>query len=161
MRLTITLLVIGFLVCCTQWAHAGAADRALAVLCPRGDIGAALIERESHRQLLHPALLVAVLAHESGCRSRARSGRGDWGAGQVRIGGSAARGATVAELLDPEVNVRLTAAHLARMITLCGGFGGLTVYSGQRRCRSSRYSRSVLQLFWRTFAEGIRARARS
>ena len=157
MRWTIAFLALGILVClqncfAADTAHAGVAERAIGLLCPGRPLNALLIAREARRQLLPSGLLVAVIAHESGCRSDAKSGRGDFGLGQIRVGGSAARGATVAELMDPEINIRLTAAHLARVLTLCGGLSGLSVYSGHKRCRSSRYSRAVLGLFWSTFA---------
>jgi soluble lytic murein transglycosylase-like protein len=151
MKLTIALLVLGFLLCCSRWASAGGAERAKLALCPHGDVDVSLVEREAHRQILHPSLLMALIAHESGCRRKAVSGFGDYSYGQLRYGGSAARGATVAELMDPATNIRLTAAHLARVLTLCGGFSGLSVYSGHSRCRSSKYSRAVLAKFLSTF----------
>jgi soluble lytic murein transglycosylase-like protein len=151
----LALFILGLLGCtiatCGPARAATPSERALSVLCPRGDVSAPLVEAEAHRQLIHPALLVALVAHESRCRSSARSGRGDWGLAQIRVGGSAAHGATAAELLDPAINLRLAAAHLARVLTLCGGFSGLSVYSGFPRCRSTRYSRAVLALFLSTF----------
>lgn len=152
-RLTVAMLVVGCAVCLSRCepAHAGGAERAKLALCPRGDVSAALVEAEAHRQLLHADLLMALVAHESRCRSNARSGRGDFGLAQIRVGGSAARGATAAELLDPAVNLRLAAAHLAKVLTLCGGFSGLSVYSGFPRCRSTSYSRSVLAKWMSTF----------
>jgi hypothetical protein len=151
-RLTVALFVIGFLVCCSRCAQAGGAERAKLALCPKASLDVALVEAEAHRQLLHAGLLMALVAHESRCRSNARSGRGDFGLAQIRVGGSAARGATVVELLDPAVNLRLAAAHLARVLTLCSGFGGLSVYSGRRHCGPSPYSRAVLAKWWSTFS---------
>jgi soluble lytic murein transglycosylase-like protein len=93
-------------------ARADSADRALSRLCPHAMGIAPQIEAHARRQLLHPALLVALIAHESGCRESAFSGKGDYGLGQIRVGGSAAHGASVEDLLKPERNIELTARHL-------------------------------------------------
>ena len=54
------------------------------------------------------------------------------------------------ELLDPETNARLGAAHLRRCLNLCGTLGGgLHVYNGGQRCKDWRkgtYARKVLGL---------------
>ena len=117
----------------------------LAIACGpgHGDL-APLVDREARRQFLRPVLLVAVIARESGCRVDADSGRGDHGLGQIRLGGSAAHGASVEDLLKPERNIELTARHLANCLTLCGGPTGLSVYAGHRKCKSSHYARRVL-----------------
>jgi soluble lytic murein transglycosylase-like protein len=125
-------------------ARASEALDAIRVLCPRHTAIAPLARAAAARHDVSPTLLVAVVAHESGCRWWARSGKGDVGLGQIRIGGSAAGKATVAELLDPARNLDLTAAHIARCLALCRGSSGLSVYAGNRRCRSTRYSRAVM-----------------
>ena len=154
MRLTVALLVLGAALClqaeCAP-ARASAAERALVRLCPTATVNASLIEAQARRQLLHPALLVAVISHESRC-SMARRGRlGEIGLGQILPTGSAARGFTRLELETEEGNLAATARHLANCLTLCGGFGGLSVYAGHKRCRSTKYSRAVLAKFWSAF----------
>jgi len=136
---------------------------ALSFLCGQSAIYLApLVQTEARRQLLHPVLVAAVIAHESHCRADARSGRGDFGLGQIRVGGSAAHGAHAEDLLNPARNVELTARHLANCLTMCGGLGGLSVYSGHKRCRSTNYSRSIVGAVarvWRALAS--RAERRS
>ena len=122
---------------------------ALTVMCgARGATLVQMVRAEARRHLMHPLLLASVIAAESRCRAYASSGRGDFGLGQIRLGGSAARGATVAELLEPARNVELTARHLASCLMLCGfTSGALSVYSGRKHCRPSKYSERVLGLF--------------
>jgi hypothetical protein len=151
-KLTVAMFVTGLALCLTKCAHAGAAKRALEVLCPKAVGLAPQIEAHAYRNLLHPALVVALIAHESRCRVNARSGRGDYGLGQIRVGGSAAKGATAQDLLNPERNLELAARHLAWAMVLCGGTTGLSVYSGRAKCRHSRYSREVLRKFSMAFA---------
>jgi len=131
------------------------AARAVSLLCPPGSAYLApLVDSAARLYLLHPHLLVAVVAHESRCDPWAASGRGDFGLGQIRIGGSAALGAAALELQGPALNLALTARHLARCLVLCGALGpALSVYSGHRRCRASRYSRAVVALLRMTFRE--------
>jgi soluble lytic murein transglycosylase-like protein len=152
MKLTVAMFAMGLALCLTECAHAGAASRALAALCPKAVGLAPQIEANARRNLLHPALLTALIAHESRCRVNARSGRGDYGLGQIRVGGSAAKGATAQDLLNPERNLELAARHLAWAMVLCGGTTGLSVYSGRARCRASKYQREVLRKFSLAFA---------
>jgi hypothetical protein len=157
------IVALGAAICLTATcgpAHAETTtEAALTVLCgPRAAYLAPVVGAEAHRWLLHPVLVVVVIAHESHCRADARSGRGDYGLGQIRVGGSAAHGADVEDLLKPDRNLELTARHLAGCLTMCGGLSGLSVYSGHRRCGSTRYSRAIVDTvarFWRA----MRARA--
>ena len=156
-RLTVAMLIVGFLGCLQNCvgpatAHAGGAERAKLALCPKGTLDASLIEAEARRQLLHPALVVAVIAHESGCQMGRRGRLGEIGYGQIKPDGSAARGYSRAELETERGNIAATARHLARVLTICNGFGGLSLYAGNRRCRSTGYSRSVLAKFLSTFS---------
>ena len=129
------------------------AARAISRLCPPGRAYLApLVDSAARQHLLHPALLTAVIAHESRCDPRAESGRGDVGLAQVRVGGSAALGSRRAELFDPALNLALAARHLARLLVLCGSVhGALSVYSGRSKCRKSAYSRAVLVKFRSAF----------
>lgn len=146
----LALLIAGIIGCtqsCIGPARADQAQRTLRALCgTRGEAIAELVRMEAHRHLLHPVLLARVIAAESTCRPGADSGHGDIGLGQIRVGTAAAKGATREELEESSVNVRLTAAHLARCLTLCGDYvlGGLSVYRGYRKCRDSAGSRRVL-----------------
>jgi len=55
-----------------------------------------------------------------------------------------------AQLLDPDGNADLGAAHLARLLRLCGSFGGaLAVFHGRRFCsswRSDKHVRLVIEM---------------
>jgi soluble lytic murein transglycosylase-like protein len=129
-------------------ARGDQAGRALHALCgPRGDAIADMVRVEAHRHLIHPALLAAVVASESTCNPNAHSGRGDFGLGQIRLSGSANVGTFTAEQLrDPAINLRLTARHLSKCLTICNGYvlGALSVYRGVKRCRATDGSRRVL-----------------
>lgn len=127
-------------------AKADQLDRALRRMCgKRGQPIAGLVRAEAHRYLLHPVLLAKLIAAESRCRSDARGALGELGLGQILPRGSAA--VPGLDLLDPATNVRLTAAHLARLEVLCGSIAGaLSVYAGHRLCRPTRYSRRVLSM---------------
>lgn len=137
--LRIVLTFIGIAIGCTHClgpARADQTDRELAKLCgPRGASIADLIRKEARHHLLHPVLLSQLVAGESTCRWWADSGLGDIGLGQIRLGGSAARGATRAQLLDPATNLHLAASHLDRLLLICGSIpGALRVYRGHTRC---------------------------
>jgi hypothetical protein len=126
--------------------HADTLDDSLRLLCgPRGDAIAGIVRAEARRNLLHPVLLASVIAAESRCRPDAVGAKGEIGLGQLLPTGAGA-GYTRAQLRDPETNVKLTAAHLARCLLLCGDFvaGGLSVYRGVKRCKDSKGSRRVL-----------------
>lgn len=145
------LFLAGLLACLTTQcgpARADTVQRTLQALCgARGEAIADLVRVEARRNLLRPTLLAAVIAAESRCNPRADSHRGDRGLMQLRVGGSAARGVDPDELRNPAVNVRLGARHLAWCLRLCGSVaGGLSVFSGRRRCKPSPYSARVLGL---------------
>jgi hypothetical protein len=136
----VVLMFLGIALCCTHCegpARADQTDRELSRLCGplRALAVANLVRLEARHHLLHPVLLARVVASESTCRIDADSGRGDIGLGQVRLGGSAARGHGRLDLLHPAINLHLAAAHLDRLLLLCGSWhGALRVYRGHRYC---------------------------
>jgi soluble lytic murein transglycosylase-like protein len=130
---------------------ASTTEKALTALCPGREHLAPHVDAAARRYMVHRKLLVALIAHESRCRVRASSGKGDYGLGQIRITGSAARGATIGQLFDPSTNLMLAARHLSRCFTLCGSLNGLSVYSGRKKCSPSRYSAAVVRKFERLF----------
>jgi hypothetical protein len=150
--LVAAMMVVGCAICCSRCARAGAAERALAVLCPKASVDVELVEAEAHRRLLHPALVVAVIAHESRCSMSRRGRLGEIGYGQIKPDGSAARGFSREELETERGNLAATARHLARVLTICNGFGGLSIYAGHRQCKSTQYSRAVLAKWLSTFS---------
>jgi hypothetical protein len=119
------------------------------VLCGTRGLAVARLA-DLHAAIVDPLLVGAVVASESGCHAHAVSAGGlDIGYGQLRLGGSAARHHGRAALLQPALNIRLTAEHLRRCLDLCDGWiaGALSVYRGIRRCVDSRGSRRVLDLY--------------
>jgi hypothetical protein len=128
------------------------ARQALAVLCPSRVSLSPVFARAAVRYRLPAGLLVSQARNETGCTPDAVSANGiDAGILQVRVGTHAARGRTVEQLKNPEVNVPLAARHLRRCLDLCHDYAGaLGVYAGWRTCakgRASGYSRRVLG-FW-------------
>jgi hypothetical protein len=121
---------------------------ALRLLCPGHDSLAESIEREAHRHLIHPVLLVLVVAAESHCNANAVNKRsGAVGLGQILPAGSANRGNyTPAQLRDPDLNLYLTARHIAWCLVLCGErkLHAIAVYNGSERCRATEWSHRVL-----------------
>jgi soluble lytic murein transglycosylase-like protein len=86
-------------------------------------------------------MLATLMASESTCREDAINPRTHaLGLFQVLATGSAnPRHLTQAELLEPETNADLGAAHLARLLRLCGSFGGaVSLYHGHRKCSDWR-----------------------
>jgi soluble lytic murein transglycosylase-like protein len=118
---------------------------------------APLVRAEARRNLLHPVALVAVIAAESRCRSGVVNPvSGSIGLLQILPGGSADGGYPPDELRADDLNVRLGAAHLGRLLAFCGAWSGaLSVFSGFRYCRSTRYSRRV-QALERDFLRWLR-----
>jgi soluble lytic murein transglycosylase-like protein len=151
-RHLLVILAIAWAVLLSGFCRADAA-RAISRLCPPGRTYLApFVDSAARLYLLHPALLTALIAHESRCDPWAESGRGDYGLGQIRVGGSAAMGASAFELFYAALNLGLTARYLSRWIAKCRSVhGGLSVYSGRSRCRQSAYSRSVLAKFHSAF----------
>lgn len=85
---------------------------------------AQVVVQEAARYQIDPAILAAVLRHESGFNPHARGARGEIGLGQIYRGTKASRGydhLTDQQLEAPEVNVRLAARHLAWAQSKCGG----------------------------------------
>jgi hypothetical protein len=151
MTITRILLVLGIIGCLQCWcgpAHAGEVRSALSQLCGhRAQRFAPLVVVMAKRHDIPWRVLVANVAAESHCNSRADSGKGDIGLGQIRVGGSAAGKYTRLQLLRPRLNMRLTARHLRRCFDLCGWWvGALSVYKGHRRCRASKGARRVMEL---------------
>jgi len=146
-----------FVVLPTRTGNASQLDDGMRTLC--GKRGAKVARLAVvHAAIVDPLLLGAVVASESGCKESAVGGGGvDIGLGQIRIGGSAARGYRRAALLRPVLNIRLTAEHLRRCLDLCDGWvaAALSVYRGHRRCVDSKGSRRVLRLY--AMAKGSRS----
>lgn len=138
--------------------HASPAERALAALCPHAMALSPLVEASARRYLIHPTQLVATIAAESHCESRAENPRtGARGLGQILPTGSAAIGYEPDELWDAGTNLDATSRHLARLGVLVGGFGPVTrLYHGHKRSagwRHDRHVRKVLALLRRCFNE--------
>jgi hypothetical protein len=97
-------------------------------------------------------LLAKTVAAESHCRARVVNKRsGAVGLGQILPCRSADRDChTVEELKGIELNLDLTAAHLARCLAHCRGrvSGAVAVYNGARRCQPTAWSRWVLHGMW-------------
>lgn len=166
MRLTVSLLLAGLLLCC--YGSCSRADSttelALRHMCgPSAVRLAPLVWDESRRNLLSPVSLVAVMATESRCRSGVVNPvSGAAGLLQILPGGSADGGYPPDELIADDLSVKLGARHLARCLQLCGAWAGaLGVYNGGRYCRASRYAKRVLAIersFWRWLHPPLRAR---
>jgi len=141
MKLTLALLILGFAICCTQWAHATTTDAAIDHLCGRADL-APLVDAAALRHHVRPLRLALLIWSESNCREDAVNARtGAIGLTQILAAGSANPAHLEPdELQAPETNLDLGAAHLARLLRLCGSFAAaLGIYHGNRRCS-----------FWRT-----------
>ena len=106
--------------------------------------------RAAHRWHVPPAILVSVAKIESRCDPAADDGDSDIGAMQIRVGGSAARHHTRAELMSPRLNIDLGARHIRYWWNRCGDLpASLGIYTGgSRTCsqgRRSKRARDVLQ----------------
>jgi hypothetical protein len=110
---------------------------ALRLACgPGHDALAPHIESAAAREAIDPMVLVVLASAESSCHARAVNRRtGAVGLMQILPQGSANPDhLTTAQLLDPKTNVDLGAAHLARLLELCGGLGGaFSIYHGKHR----------------------------
>ena len=157
MRLTLALLLTGLLLCCygSRALADSTTELALRRMCGPSAIRLApLVRAEARRNLLSPVSLVAVMSVESRCRSSAVNPvSGAIGLMQILPHGSADGGYPPDELRADDLNVKLGAAHLGRLLVFCGAWSGaLSVFSGFRYCRSTRYSRRVQaaeRSFWR------------
>ena len=154
--MTRALLALGAILCLQSWcgpAQATPAERALAVLCPHAVEWAPFVEAAARRQLMHPALIVAVMRAESGCTADAVSARGAVGAMQLLgVARGRLRGAA---LHDPEANIDAGARWLALREVDCGSlFLGLGAYNAGKCGKGKGYARRVLRLFERAFQHG-------
>jgi soluble lytic murein transglycosylase-like protein len=135
---------------------------ALALLCPGRESLAEPMWREAHRHLIHPVLLAKTVAAESHCRLNAVNKRsGAIGLGQILHSGSANRGRyTVEQLRDPDLNLYLTARHLAWCLRLCKhrAAAAVAVYNGRSVCRSTEWSRWVVRGMWKAKLDARKAK---
>lgn len=166
MRLTISVLVVGLLLCLYgSPARADQADDAVRFFCGAGHADLApLIRAEARRHTLRPAYLALVMAAESSCRTDAVNvTTGATGLFGILPGRSADPDHLERdELLDPATNARLGARHLARLLSICGAFGpALHLYhSRDGKCRNWRTDSHVARLltweraFWRWLRGG-------
>ena len=146
-------ILAGLALCCMSEcapAQASPAERALAALCPHAVAWAPLVDEAAHRQLLHPALLVAVMLPESGCQSGAVSRKGARGPMQLL---GVARGNLRGDALhDPAANINAGARWLALREVECGSlFLGLGAYNAGPCGKGKGYARRVLDLLARCF----------
>jgi hypothetical protein len=154
-RLTVALLLAGLMLCLYGDAHADVAELALRRMCSPAAVRLApLVRAEARLNLLPVVSLVAVMYVESRCRSGVVNPvSGAAGLMQILPHGSADGGYPPDDLRADDLNVKLGAAHLGRLLVFCGAWSGaLSVFSGFRYCRSTRYSRRVQALerrFWR------------
>lgn len=126
---------------------------ALSLVCPtRPDLAPHVVDA-SHRYLLHPVLVVAVMREESRCRERAVSRKG--ARGLMQLLGIARNGLRGKALFDPRQNIMAGARWLALETLRCKSKArGLAAYAtGQccepschtPKCRAGRaYARRVL-----------------
>ena len=163
MRLTIAMLVLGTAICCCDVARADTAA-ALDRLCGRADL-APIVDAASRRHGVRPLMLAVLMASESTCREDAVNPvTHALGLFQILTTGSANPAhLEPAALLDPETNADLGAAHLARLLRLCGTFGGAVhIFHGYRRCsdwREDKHARKVVGMLaslrrWLRMQEG-------
>jgi soluble lytic murein transglycosylase-like protein len=153
-------LILGLLLCLTRTCQAGAAERALRLLCP-GQLELELtIEREARRHLQHPALLVALMYVESRCEAPAVSRRGALGLLQIMPRGPATGDFTPVQLLDPVANIMAGARWLAMLEVWCGGLlPGLGAYNSGHCKKSRGFARWVHRIFRHTYPEKTKGRA--
>jgi hypothetical protein len=96
-------------------------------------------------------LLTALVFAESSCdASKVNAKTGAMSVGQILPGGSASRGHTAAELMDPVLSLNLAANHLATWRRRCGSWlGSITIFHGNKKCSAnSSYARQVVRT-WR------------
>jgi soluble lytic murein transglycosylase-like protein len=128
-------------------ARASTTADALDLLCGPGHRDLAPhVDASARRHLLHPVVLVSVIAAESTCQADAVNARtGAIGLGQIMPGRSADRPGS--NLRDPATNLNLTARHLAGLMVLCGSLGGAVhVYHGHKRCRGWERDRHAVKV---------------
>ena len=122
----------------------------LLLLCgPRGEAIDSHVRAEAHRQLIHPTILIMLIASESRCRLNVRGSKGEIGPMQLLPGGSAARGYTPEQLQDPAINIEAGARHLGRLLTMCNddANAAISIYKSQvRKCRRTETAARVLRL---------------
>ena len=154
--MTRALLALGAILCLQSWcgpAQATPAERALAELCPHAVEWAPFVEAAARRQLLPPALIVAVMRAESGCTADVVSRKG--ARGPMQLLGVARGRLRGAALHDPEANIDAGARWLCLMITWCGSVPlGVGAYNTGKCGRGRGYARRVMRLFERAFQHG-------
>lgn len=106
-----------------------------------------MIQWEASDHHLDPALLVALIGHESHFDAHAVSaprGPRDCGLGQIRTTG-AGRGFTCRQLMEPSLNIHLTASYLASWVGKCRGnlVRALSGYNRGHGCYPNDYGRRV------------------
>jgi hypothetical protein len=161
MRWSILLALAGLWLCLRgSPARADIAEDAVRFFCGPGHAAeTALVRRESAHHHIQSTQLALVMAAESRCKADAINvTSGAAGLFGIIPGRSADPDHLDAgELLDPATNAHLGAAHLARMVQLCGSFAGaLHLYhSRDGRCRNWSTDKHVAKLlrmeraFWR------------
>ena len=143
-------ILLGAAICLTATCGPARADTATALdhLCHRPDL-APVIDTAAKRHHVSPMRLAVLMASESTCREDAvNPSTHALGLFQILTTGSANPGHLApAQLLDPATNADLGAAHLARLLRLCGSFGAaVSIYHGHRRCgdwREDKHARKV------------------
>ena len=148
MAIRIVLLAWAALFFLIGEARSETTTAALAHLCGRGDL-APLVDAAALRHHVRPLRLALLMWSESHCREDAVNARtGTIGLTQILATGSANPAHLEPdELSAPETNLDLGAAHLARLLRLCGSFGAaLAVFHGRRFCSSWRSDRHVLRI---------------
>jgi hypothetical protein len=124
----------------------------------RARILAAQINHAARKAHVDPILLSALVARESSFNPHARGKAGELGYGQLKRNTVATRGydnLTDEALMQPPVNLWLTARHMARARRLCGNappVEWLSLYRGTKRCRATRYSRAIVAAAARAMA---------
>ena len=151
MRLSLSLLVVGALLCLLHpfaSARAGemsAAD-AVSVICPGRGALAPLFQSSADRHHVPAAVLVAQFRIEASCNAKAVNvTTKSFGAMGIKLDGSAnVDHLEAGELMDPATNIDLGARHLRRWARTCGSLAGsLSIYHGRTHCRHHRGDRYV------------------
>ena len=157
----ILALVLAALLYVVAPAHAETTtSAALNAACPGHRDLAGPVDSAARRYLLHPLVLVAVMAHESGCDMRAVGAAGEVCAFQLR--GAARNGHSSRALArDAALCVATGARWLALREVECGGLLlGLSGYNSRTCEGGKRYARAVLARLGRLW-DALAARRRA
>ena len=151
--LTLLALAWALLFVAVPQAHGSTTATAIELACGPGHGGLAEhVDAAARRYLLHPVLLVAVMANESRCHAGAIGKHHDTGLMQVR--GRARNGLSRRALLDPRTNLDTGARWLALMTVWCGSTArGLGAYNSGKCHGSKGYARKVLATVRRIWRE--------